>query len=381
MSEMAAPGVYTNITSSGNKPIESVGSSTAAFIGQSAKGPENEAKLITSWAQFEKTFGSFADSKYLAHAVYGFFANGGGKCFVCSIGAEQEGQSDNDVTAKLMGEDKGPALRTGINVFNNIDEISLIAAPGITSPEAQGVIIDHCEKLGDRFAILDCEEEITTGLEEMYRPKASSNASCYFPWVQAYDPAKKENVYQPPSGYVAGLYSRIDASRGIHKAPANETLNGVTGLKYSLTKQEQSLMNPRGINLIRDFGDMGIKVYGARTVSNDPEWKYINVRRLFLNVQQSLQKGTEWAVFEPNNETLWGNVKRNVAAYLKTLWKQEALVGSTPEEAFYVVCDKSNNPQESIDLGILNINIGIAPVKPAEFINISIQQKYEDENQ
>lgn len=380
MSEMAAPGVYANITSSGNKPIESVGASTAAFIGQSAKGPENEATLVTSWSQFEERFGSFEDSKYLAHAVYGFFANGGSKCFICNVGAETEAQTANDLTALIMGEDKGPSLRSGINVFNNIDEISLVAAPGITNKEAQTIVIDHCEKLGDRFAILDCEEELTTGLDQMSRAKATNNASTYFPWVKVYDPKKKENVYQPPAGFVAGLYSRVDSTRGIHKAPANETLNGVVGLKYSLTKEEQSLLNPRGINLIRDFGDLGIKVYGARTLASDPEWKYVNVRRLFLNVRQSLQQGTEWAVFEPNNESLWGNVKRNVAAYLKHLWKSEALVGNTPEEAFYVICDKSNNPQESIDLGILNVSIGIAPVKPAEFINISIQQKYEDEN-
>lgn len=380
MSEMTAPGVYTNITSSGNKPITSVGSSTAAFIGQSAKGPENQATLVTSWAQYENLFGSFADSKYLGHAVYGFFANGGGKAFICNIGAETEGQTDADVTAALMGEDKGPAKRTGINVFNNIDEISLVAAPGITSPEAQGILIDHCEKLGDRFALLDCHETLESGLDQMYRPKASANAACYFPWVKVYDPIKRENVFQPPTGFVAGLYSRVDSQRGIHKAPANETLNGVTGLKYSLTKEEQSLLNPRGINLIRDFGDMGIKVYGARTLTNDSEWRYINVRRLFLNVRESLQRGTEWAVFEPNNETLWGNVKRNIAAYLKTLWKQEALVGTTPEEAFYVICDHTNNPQEMIDQGILNVSIGIAPVKPAEFVSITIQQKYEEEN-
>ncbi len=379
MSEMKAPGVYANIVSSGNKPIESVGTSTAAFIGQVSTGPVNEAVLITSWSQYEKTFGSFKDSKYMAHAVYGFFANGGSKCYVANVGAEQEGQTINDVTALIMGEDKGPAHRTGINVFNHIDEISLVSAPGLTNVEIHGIILDHCDRLGDRFAILDCEEDLKGGIDQMYRPKASQNAAYYFPWVKVYDPVKKENIFQPPSGHVAGLYSRVDNARGVQKAPANEPLRGVVGLKYSLTKEEQTVLNPRGINLIRDFGDMGIKVYGARTLSDDPEWKYINVRRLFLTVRQSLQKGTEWAVFEPNNETLWGNVKRNIAAYLKTLWTSEALVGTTPDEAFYVVCDHSNNTQESIDLGILNIDIGIAPVKPAEFINISIQQKYDQE--
>jgi phage tail sheath protein FI len=377
MSNFQAPGVYANIKSSGNKPLESVGSSTAAFIGQCAKGPQNEAVLITSWAQYEKAFGNFADSKYLAHAVYGFFANGGSKCFICNVGAEKEGQKDGDLIAAVMGEDKGPAGRTGINAFNNIEEISLVSAPGLTQKEIQNIVIDHCDKLGDRFAILDAEENLTTGIDQMYRAKASPNSAFYFPWVQVYDPVKKQNVYQPPSGFVAGLYARVDSTRGIHKAPANEPLRGVTGLKYNLTREEQTLLNPRGINLIRDFGDAGIKVYGARTLADDAEWKYVNVRRLFLNVRQTVQKGTEWAVFEPNNESLWGSLRRNIAAYLKTLWKSEAIVGSTPEEAFYVICDKTNNPQESIDLGILNVDIGIAPVKPAEFININIQQSLE----
>lgn len=374
MSGFQAPGVYANIKSSGNKPIESMGSSTAGFIGQSNVGPTNEAVLVTSWAQYEKTFGAFADSTYLAHAIYGFFANGGSKCFVCNVGAQNEKQTPGDLTALVMGEDKGPGMRTGLNVFNNIDEISLVCAPGMTSKEIQTIVIDHCERLGDRFAILDSEETLVTGLDQMYRAKASLNASFYFPWVQVYDPIKKTNVIQPPSGFVAGLYSRVDSARGIHKAPANEALRGVTGLKYSLTREEQTLLNPRGINLIRDFGDEGIKVYGARTIADDSEWKYINVRRLFLNVRQTIQKGTEWAVFEPNNESLWGSIRRNIGAYLKTLWKSEALVGATPEEAFYVICDKTNNTQESIDQGILNIDIGMAPVKPAEFININIQQ-------
>ncbi len=380
MSQFQAPGVYTSIKSSGNKPIESVGTSTAAFIGQSNVGPVNQATLVTSWAQYEKHFGSYKDSKYLAHAVYGFFANGGGKCFICNVGPEKELQTDGDLTALVMGEDKGPALRTGINVFNNIEEISLVSAPGLTSPEIQNIVIEHCEKLGDRFAVLDCEEELKTGIDQMARPRATNEGACYFPWVKVYDPVKKENVYQPPSGFVCGLYSRVDTERGVHKAPANEVLRGITGLRYTLTREEQTLLNPRGINLIRDFGDAGLKVYGARTLASDPEWKYINVRRLFQIVKQSVQKGTDWAVFEPNNQTLWGNIKRNIAAYLKGVWQKEALVGSTPEEAFYVVCDQTNNSPESIDLGILNVDIGIAPVKPAEFISISIQQKIEMES-
>lgn len=359
--------------------MEMKGSSVCAFIGQSAKGPVSESLMVTSWAQYEKVFGDFADSEYLAHAVYGFFANGGSRAYICNVGAKTEGQTDNDLTALLMGEDKGPAHRTGLNVFNSIKDISLVCAPGITSKECQNIILDHCDKLGDRFAILDCEEELSSGLDQMYRPKSSNNGACYFPWLEVYDPKKKQNVSQPPSGFVAGLYSRVDSERGIFKAPANEVLRGVNGLKYSLVREEQAVVNPRGINVIRDFGDKGIRVYGARTLSDDAEWRYINIRRLFLNVRETLQDGTEWAVFEPNDASLWGNLKRNISAFLKTLWTNGALVGDSPEEAFYVICDKSNNPEESIATGNLNIDIGIAPVKPAEFVNINIQQKVEEE--
>ena len=152
------------------------------------------------------------------------------------------------------------------------------------------------------------------------------------------------------------------------------------GLKYKLTREEQNVLNPRGINVIRDFGDGGVRVYGARTLSTDPEWKYLNVRRLFQVVRSSLQRGTDWVVFEPNNSTLWGDIRRNVAAYLKTLWEAEALVGNTPEEAFYVRCDTNTNPQENIDNGLVTIEVGICPVKPAEFVLINIQQYYGDED-
>jgi phage tail sheath protein FI len=376
---LTAPGVYASIQSSGNKPMEATGASTAAFIGLSKKGRVNDAVMVTSWSQYEKEFGSFSDSSYLAHAVYGYFANGGSTCYVCNIGSEDPATlSNEEIAARIMGEDKGPGRRSGLQAFKDKADVSLVAAPGYATPEIHTILISHCEELGDRFAVLDSPEELTTGLDDMYRPKASPNASYYFPWVQVFDPVLKKTVAQPPSGYVAGLVARTDSERGIHKAPANETLRGVTGLKYTLTKAEQSALNPRGINLIRDFGDLGIKVYGARTLSSDPEWKYINVRRLFLNVRETIEKGTEWAVFEPNNEVLWGNLKRNISAYLKTMLQRGALAGTTPEEAFYVICDKSNNPQEMIDQGMVSIDIGIAPLKPAEFVQINIQQHYAD---
>jgi hypothetical protein len=173
---------------------------------------------------------------------------------------------------------------------------------------------------------------------------------------------------------VAGVYARSDGERGVHKAPANELVRGALGLKYQITGAEQELLNPRGINVIRDMGDRGIRVWGARTLSSDPEWRYINVQRLFLMVEQSIREGTQWTVFEPNDEKLWNGIARNIKAFLTTVWRSGALFGNSPEAAFYVKCDAETNPKELIDLGQVNIEIGIAPVKPAEFVVFRISQ-------
>jgi len=375
-----APGVYSNIVSSGNKPIESVGASTAGFIGQSNEGPVNKAMLITSWGQYQKTFGGVAEGGYLAHAVYGFFLNGGSRCYVNNVGPKKEGQTEEDFAALVKGEDKGPGRRTGLCLFKAIEDISLVAAPGATSTTIHQLLADHASECADRIAVLDAVEDLgELQLNEFPRIGDCPEAALYWPWISVFDESTKKMVYVPPSGHIMGATARVDSDRGVHKAPANEVLRGALGLKYSLTRNEQALLNPRGINVIRDLDDMGIRVYGARTLSSDPEWKYLNVRRLFQVVKQSITKGTEWVVFEPNNEQLWGNIERNIRAYLKVLWAGNALQGKTPEEAFYVTCNAATNPQENIDRGIVTIEIGIAPVKPAEFVQINIQQKIDKE--
>ncbi len=380
MSTYQAPGVYSNIVSSGNKPIESVGSSTAAFIGQATQGPIDKAMLVTSFAQYQKLYGGVAEGGNLAHAVYGYFLNGGSKCFINNVGAAKEGQTADEVAALIKGEDKGPARRTGLCAFKGIEEISLVAAPGHTSSSVHQMLSDHAAECGDRMAILDGIEDLgETQLHEFPRVGDARDSALYWPWIGVFDESTKKVTMVPPSGHVMGVIARVDSDRGVHKAAANETIRGALGLKYSLTRSEQSLLNPRGINLIRDFDDMGIRIYGARTLSADPEWKYLNVRRLFQVAKQSITKGTEWVVFEPNNEQLWGAIARNIRAYLKTLYNDGALKGKTPEEAFYVRCDATTNPPENIDLGIVTIEIGIAPVKPAEFIQINIQQQLENE--
>ncbi|HDS01552.1 MAG TPA: phage tail sheath family protein [candidate division Zixibacteria bacterium] len=396
MPEYLSPGVYVEEVDKGTKPLEAVGTSTAGFIGQSKQGPVNEATLITNWGQFTRTFGEFADSPYLAHAVYGFFNNGGARCFVTNVGMEgapppppppkkededkksppppSPGSKGGPSPALFIGKDGGPGNKTGLVTFEDIDEIAIVAAPGMTEPAIQDAVISHCEKM-NRFAILDSEETIEKGgVDKIKKPRDSQYAGFYFPWIEVYDPAKDKNVYVPPSGHMAGIYARSDNTRGVHKAPANEVVRGALGLRYTISKGEQDILNPRGINCIRAFRDRGIRVWGARTVSSDPSWRYINVRRLFIMVEESIKNGTQWVVFEPNDHTLWKRIKRNITAFLLRVWNDGALFGQTPEQAFYVKCDEETNPPEVVDAGMVVIEIGMAPVKPAEFVIFRISQ-------
>ena len=225
-----------------------------------------------------------------------------------------------------------------------------------------------------RFAILDSPEVIEKGgVDKLVKPRDSKYGAYYFPWLEVYDPYKG-NLFMPPSGYMAGIYARSDAERGVHKAPANEIVRGALGLKYGITKGEQDLLNPKGINCIRAFPNRGIRVWGARTISSDASWRYVNVRRLFNMVEQSIEIGTQWAVFEPNDHRLWKRITRDITAFLLRLWRQGALFGKTPEEAFYVKCDDETNPPEVIDAGQLIVEVGMCPVKPAEFVVFRIGQ-------
>ncbi len=396
MPEYLSPGVYVEEVDKGTKPLEAVGTSTAGFIGQSKKGPVNEATFITNWGQYTRTFGEFADSPYLAHAVYGFFNNGGARCFITNVGMEGappppppkkegEGKDDKKPSAPaptgggpspslFIGKDQGPGNKTGLVTFEDIDEIAIVAAPGMTDPAIQDAVISHCERM-NRFAILDSELTIEKGgVDKIKKPRDSQFAGFYFPWLEVYDPAKDKNVFVPPSGHMTGIYSRSDNTRGVHKAPANEVVRGALGLKYTISKGEQDILNPRGINCIRYFKDRGIRVWGARTVSSDPSWRYINVRRLFIMVEESIKNGTQWVVFEPNDFALWKRITRNITAFLLRVWKDGALFGQTPEQAFYVKCDEETNPPEVVDAGMVVIEIGMAPVKPAEFVIFRISQ-------
>jgi phage tail sheath protein FI len=365
--------VYVEEVDRGTKPLEMVGTSTVAFIGECGVGPVNEPLFITNWSQFTKHFGDFQNSDYLAHAVYGFFNNGGGRCFVLNVGTG-EGEDGKNKAGKFIGTDNGPGTRTGLKAFEDIDEINIVCAPGQTDPAIQDAVLSHCENMRYRFAILDSPESIEKGgVDKLPKPRDSKYGAYYFPWLEVYDPYKG-NIYMPPSGYMAGIYARTDAERGVHKAPANELVRGALGLKYTITKGEQDILNPKGINCIRMFPNRGIRVWGARTISSDASWRYINVRRLFNMVEQSIELGTQWVVFEPNDHRLWKRVTRDISAFLLRLWRQGALFGKTPEEAFYVKCDDETNPPEVIDAGQLIVEIGMCPVKPAEFVIFRIGQ-------
>src|SRR4051812_26197477 len=389
-----SPGVYVEEVDRGSKPIEAVGTNTVGFLGESAKGPLNETVLITNWSQFVKTFGDFKDcSEHLAHAVYGFFNNGGSRCFVVNVGAPEgvavapkatnTDKKDDKAPATVtvggggrdglfIGRDGGPGARTGLKCMDEIDEIAIIAAPGQVSAAVQDALLSHCETRKDRFAILDSPETISGGVDKLPKPRDSKYGAYYFPWIQVYDP-DKGNIFVPPSGHIAGVYSRTDSERGVHKAPANEIVRGALGLKYNVSKGEQDLLNPKGINAIR-FMNGGIRIWGARTLSSDPSWRYINVRRLFIMVESSIERATQWVVFEPNDHRLWKRVQRTISSFLTLLWRNGALMGTSPEQAFYVKCDDETNPPEVIDAGQLVVEIGLAPSKPAEFVIFRIGQ-------
>jgi phage tail sheath protein FI len=233
--------------------------------------------------------------------------------------------------------------------------------------------------MGDRVAIIDPPPGLNARDIRMWRQTGagydSHYAALYYPWVKVFDPSTGRTKVVPPSGHVAGIWARNDAERGVHKAPANEVVRGAVDLELQITRGEQDLLNPIGVNCIRSFPGRGIRVWGARTLSSDPAWRYLNVRRYFNYLEESILIGTQWVVFEPNDAMLWARIRRNVAAFLTNEWRSGALFGSRVEDSFYVKCDAETNPPESVDLGRVICEIGVAPVKPAEFVIFRLAQE------
>jgi uncharacterized protein len=404
MPQYLSPGVYVEEVPSAVKPIAGVGTSTAGFIGI-VPGPvqlpaplkgqpgkfttvtatlatADEVKLITNWSEYVKAFGDLVgaeqttgtaatapitiDAGYraLAHAVYGFFNNGGTRCYVVRIASDV-------------------SLSAALQAFAAVDEIAIVAIPGDTVKADQEAVIDHCESLRDRFAILDgVETAADLTKPSIQTAKDSVYSAIYFPWIRIFDPSERlmnptgdGGIFVAPSGHIAGVYARVDTERGVHKAPANEGIRGALDLKYHLTKADQDGLNPSGVNVIRDFNG-NLKIWGARTMGGDAnaDYKYVPVRRLLIYLEESIDEGTQWVVFEPNDPALWAKIVRNVTAFLTNVWRAGALFGTKPEEAFFVKCDAETNPPEVRDLGQVVTEIGVAAVKPAEFVIFRISQ-------
>ncbi len=304
----------------------------------------------------------------------------GTNSFNLSGGSDDEG---NIVDDTYIGQDNvNPQDRSGLFALKNIEEISIASIPGRTSLDVQSELITHCELMKYRFAVLD--SQLGDRLAEVQEQRGlydTKYAALYYPWLRIPDPFPdnpqvRGTVLIPPSGHAIGIYARSDIDRGVHKAPANEVIRGISDLEFKLMKEEQDILNPRNINVLRNFREdnRGLRVWGARTLSSDPDWKYINVRRLFIFIEKSIDRGTQWVVFEPNDEPLWQRVKRVITAFLTQVWRDGALMGRTPEEAFFVKCDRTTMTQNDIDNGRLIVQVGIAPVKPAEFVIFRIGQ-------
>lgn len=290
-------------------------------------------------------------------------------------------------TAQFIGDS---ADRTGFGGLEALDEVNMVAVPDLMAAYQQGLIdeeqvkavqlglISHCELMGDRMAIIDPPPSLNARQIRQWRQELagydSRYAALYYPWIKSFDPASGQSVVVPPSGHMAGIWARNDAERGVHKAPANEIVRGAVDLELQITRGEQDLLNPVGVNCIRAFPGRGIRVWGARTMASDPAWRYLNVRRYFNYLEESILIGTQWVVFEPNDHALWARIRRNVSAFLVNEWRSGALFGQRPEDAFYVKCDDETNPPESVDLGRVVCEIGIAPVKPAEFVVFRLAQ-------
>ncbi len=277
----------------------------------------------------------------------------------------------------FIGEDKGPGERTGIQAFIDNGDVSVMAVPGITDAAVHMSLIEHCQNLGSRFAILDVPRDKKSVNEIVdYRNIFDSPfAAMYHPWVKVFDPLTRNTAAIPPSGSVAGIYARSDNSRGVWKAPANEVVSSCVGLDANYTTGEQDILNPKGVNLIRSFPGQGIRVWGARTLSSNPQWKYINVKRLFIFLEESIKANTNWVVFEPNDQILWLRVRRTIEVFLSGMWKNGAFAGGSESEAFFVDIGPNTMSRDDIDNGRLICVIGVAPVKPAEFVVFRLTQK------
>jgi uncharacterized protein len=357
-----------------------------AFLGHATRRVDGEPRTLTLWSEFEEVFGPPVAGGFLAHAVRGFFQNGGEQCYVVTLDPENPDLA---------------ALENGLLVLESTGAVDLVCVPDAMrevvavvrdaaaeqDPEGTAVrlargrqaalrmqtaVLRHCDRLGTQFAILDSIPAATAAeLPALQRAALQGhNGALYFPWLRTEDEAGGELV--PPCGHVAGIYARTDDRIGPHKAPANEPLAGVLDLEVLLTDAQQAPLNESGINCLRSFPGRGIRLWGARTLSAEPAWLYVNVRRLFLTAGRWIERHLQAAPFEPNDFRLWSRISRDLGSYLGDLYRRGALQGRTAQEAFYVRCDAALNPPDMREAGLVVAEIGLAPALPNEFIVVRI---------
>lgn len=315
--------------------------------------------LLSLWSQFEDQVGKTQHGSFLPYSVRGFFENGGRLCYVVP-----------------MRDNSTGAMAEALEAIEEL-EIDLVCAPDLASRrdetfEAQQLIVNHCEQMGDRFAVLDSRlGDRAESVWEQWSAIDGKNGALYYPWIRV---RGIESGFElaPPCGHIAGVYARTDRSRGVHKAPANEVLEGVTDLECVLTNREQDEFNSRRVNCLRSFPGRGIRVWGARSLSGQSEWTYINVRRIFLTAVRWISWNMKDIAFEPNNPSLWGRIERELTAYFNAQYRAGAFKGATPQEAFYVKCDAETNPPELRESGRVATEIGLSPTIPSEFVVVRL---------
>ena len=374
------PGAYVEEIPSGVRTIEGVPTSITLFAGWSPRGPVDAARRVDSFADFEREFGGLDARSLLGHAVQQFFANGGRAAWVVRItGAKGRALGPSDAGfRKALLRRFGPGSAT-----DRIDLYNLLCVPGLTDAATLATLQAECRRRR-AFLIIDADAEATVehmvahGTDGLTGPDGSYSA-LYFPWVRAADPLRSGAIQAyPPCGFVAGLIARTDATRGVWKAPAGveATLTGAAGLSINLGDAHQDRLNPRAINALRTFPRTGTVAWGARTLHGDDrlasDWKYVPVRRLALFLEESLHRGLRWAAFEPNGEPLWARLRLTVGAFLDGLFRQGAFPGRNARDAYFAKCDRETTTQADIDHGVVNVVVGFAPLKPAEFVVLRI---------
>lgn len=368
-SAYTAPGVYIEEIVSGVHPIAEAETSVAAFAGAAKRGPVNKPVLVKSFRDFTQHFGGLMKDSELGYSVSQYFLNGGRQARVVRIAKDAD-------AAKIF---------KGLSSLDMAEPFNLLVLPAVTNAEVLFKAAAFCEKRR-AFMIIDAPREAASPQQMLAVMMgavlpAANHAAVYYPWIRIADPLRRGRLRtSAPGGTVAGLFVRTDLERGVWKSPAGQiALAGVRGLAYEMTDQENGLLNPRGVNCLRHLPSYGYVVWGSRTLRGDDsfydEYKYIPVKRLALCICVSLERGTEWVVHEPNDEPLWSKIRLDVDAFLNSLWRRGALAGVTQKEAYFVKCGLQTTSQAELLEGLLNIEAGFAPLKPAEFIILRIRKK------